>query len=131
MLINGLGLGMVLQEILKKPEVTSVTVVELSEDVAKLVWPTYSADPRVTLVMGSAFDYQPPEGKVFDAVWHDIWPDISAANLSQMSALTEKYKGIAKWQGCWSHRECLLAKERTEEFRQLRRRLLENHEPGL
>lgn len=37
-LVGGLGLGYVVQALLAKPEVTSVTVVELSKDVVNLVW---------------------------------------------------------------------------------------------
>lgn len=46
-LINGLGLGMVLSAILEKPEIKSVTVVEASEDVIKLVGPSFCDDSRV------------------------------------------------------------------------------------
>ena len=39
-LVNGLGLGMFVHAILKKPEVTQVTVVEKSQDVVDIVWPS-------------------------------------------------------------------------------------------
>src|SRR5258708_655534 len=42
-LINGLGLGVYLQAVLNKPEVEHVTVIELSDDVLKLVAPHYQA----------------------------------------------------------------------------------------
>lgn len=104
-LINGLGIGMVLTNVLKKPEVTAVTVVEIDEDVISLVGPNYS-DPRVTIIHASAFDYKPPKGVRYGAVWHDIWDSICADNLSDMTRLKRKYGRRADWQGCWCEYEC-------------------------
>lgn len=104
-LINGLGLGMVLKAILKKPEVTDVTVVEISQDVIDIVAPHY-ADPRVTIVCASAFDFRPPKGKFYGMVWHDIWNDICADNLPDMHRLHRKYGRRAEWQGSWCRYQC-------------------------
>lgn len=104
-LINGLGLGMVLRAVLKKPEVTRVTVVELSADVIGLVAPSYT-DPRMTIVEASAFDYAPPKGERYGAVWHDIWDNITADNLPEMTRLKRKYGRRADWQGCWAEFQC-------------------------
>ena len=46
-LINGLGMGMLLEAVLAKPEVESVRVVEIDADVIALVGPHFAADPRV------------------------------------------------------------------------------------
>lgn len=104
-LINGLGIGMVLTNVLQKPEVTAVTVVELDADVIALVGPNYS-DPRVNIVHASAFDYAPPKGVRYGAVWHDIWDNICGDNLSEMTRLKRKYGRRADWQGCWCEYEC-------------------------
>ena len=104
-LINGLGLGMVLAAVLKRPEVTSVTVVELDADVISLVAPHYS-DARLSIVHASAFDYQPPKAIRYGAVWHDIWDSICADNLPEMTRLKRKYGRRANWQGCWCEYEC-------------------------
>lgn len=109
-LLNGLGIGMLLKNILLNPEVTDVTVVELSQDLIDLVAPYYT-DPRVTIVCANAFDYQPPKGKVYDMVWHDIWDDICSDNLSEMTQLHRKYGRKAKWQGSWSKPQCLRQKK--------------------
>lgn len=107
-LINGLGLGMVLSEILKKEEVTSVTVIENSKDVINLVAPTYEKDPRVTIIHADAFEYKPPKGVVYDVVWHDIWTFICSDNLPEMSKLHRKYAKRTKlWQGSWAKTECI------------------------
>ena len=85
-LINGLGIGMVLRAVLKKPEVKRVTVVEKSADVIALVGPSYASE-RVEIVHADAFDYQPPKGVRYGAVWHDIWDDICGDNLAGMTKL--------------------------------------------
>jgi hypothetical protein len=100
-LINGLGLGMVLAAVLRKPAVTQVTVVELSKDVIQLVAPHY-VDPRLTIVHADAFKYTPPRGSRYEVVWHDIWPTICSDNLKEMRQLRRKYARRATWQGCWS-----------------------------
>lgn len=104
-LLNGLGIGMVLGAILKKPEVKNVTVVEIDADVIALVGPHYD-DPRVTIVNASAFDYQPPKNIRYGAVWHDIWDNICADNLPEMTRLKRKYGRRADWQGCWAEWQC-------------------------
>jgi len=117
-LINGLGLGMALTEILKKPDVESVRVIELAREVIELVGPSFT-DSRVSIIHASAFDYQPEKGMRFQAVWHDIWDAICADNLREMHQLHRKYARHADWQGSWCRAEC-------ERLRQLNRRL-ENH----
>jgi hypothetical protein len=104
-LINGLGIGMVLKNILLKPEVTDVTVVELSQDLIDLVGPHYN-DPRVNIVCCSAFDYKPPKGKRYSMVWHDIWDTICGDNLPEMIKLHRKYGRRCDWQGSWAREMC-------------------------
>ena len=106
-LINGLGLGMVLAAVLKKPDVTDVTVVEVDQDVIDLVAPAYAGDPRLTIVNADAFTYQPPQGQRYGMVWHDIWDGIGTANLEQMAMLRRKFDQIADWQGCWAEDLCV------------------------
>ena len=104
-LINGLGIGMVLKAVLKKHDVTDVTVVELSQDVLDMVAPHY-ADERVTFICASAFDYKPPKSKWYEMVWHDIWDYICADNLPEMHKLHRKYGRRSVWQGSWCRHEC-------------------------
>lgn len=104
-LINGLGLGMVLRAALNKPGVNRITVVELDKNVISLVAPHY-ADARVEIVNANAFDYQPPKGVRYDAVWHDIWDHITADNLPEMTRLKRKYSRRSDWQGCWCEYQC-------------------------
>lgn len=118
-LINGLGIGMVLTEILKKERVKSVTVVEKSEDVIKLVGPSFANDERVSIVHADAFEFKPPKGIKYDAVWHDIWDEICPDNLPQMKKLHRKYGKYALWQGSWSRDICEMYER--EEKRQNRK----------
>jgi len=102
-LINGLGMGMLLEAVLAKPDVTAVRVIELEADVIALVGPHFAHDPRVTIVHADAYTYSPAKGEVFDFVWHDIWDDITPDNLKHMKRLTSKYrKPRSKAQAVWS-----------------------------
>ena len=74
---------MVLAAVLKKPDVTDVTVVEIDQDVIDLVGSTYAGDRRLAIVNADAFTYQPPEGQRYGMVWHDIWDGIRTANSNR------------------------------------------------
>ena len=102
-LINGLGLGMVLQAVLRKPEVERATVVDNSADVIALVGPHYQAmfGDRLTIIEADALEYKPPKGSRFGVVWHDIWDGICSDNLPDMKALHRRYGRLTEWQGSW------------------------------
>lgn len=104
-LINGLGLGVALKGTLAIPSVTHVDVVEVSEDVIKLVWPTYVTDPRANLYCGDAFTITWPKGTRWNTVWHDIWPTICSDHLQDMVRLHRKYGRRCDWQGSWCRQE--------------------------
>jgi len=104
-LLNGLGIGMILKNILKKPDVTDVTVIELSQDLIDVVGPHYT-DPRVTIICADALMYKPPKGKRYNMVWHDIWSFICSDNLEDMKKLHRKYGRRCDWQGSWCRDEC-------------------------
>jgi len=104
-LVNGLGLGVLLNALLEKPEITDITVVEISEDVIKLVAP-YITDKRVTIVHSDCFTYKPPKGKRYNAVWHDIWDYICTDNLDDMKKLHRKYGRISDYQESWARNLC-------------------------
>jgi hypothetical protein len=101
-LVNGLGLGMVLEGLLSKPDVTYVRVIELDIHVLALVQPHFEHDPRVEFVQTDAYKYTPAKGEQFDYVWHDIWDTLDADNLPAMARLTRKYARRTKAQGVWS-----------------------------
>lgn len=106
-LINGLGLGCALAKILGKEDVKFVTVIENSKDVIKLIAPFFKNDPRVTIIHADAFEWKPPQGIRYNAVWHDIWDDICGDNLPEMTRLHRKYGRRTDWQGSWCKELCL------------------------
>ncbi len=103
LLLNGLGLGVALQGALDRPEVEHVTVVEISRDVIALVAAHYARrqEGRLTIVHADALEWKPPKGARWDAVWHDIWPNICGDNWKIMSALHRKYGRRCDWQDSW------------------------------
>lgn len=105
-LINGLGLGVIVAELLTKPGITAITIIERSPDVIALVAPAFAHDSRVTIIQADAFQYQPPKGQRYDYVWHDIWDFICGDNLPQMTKLKRKYGRRTNWQACWAENEC-------------------------
>ena len=114
-LINGLGLGVCLAAILESDVPEKIVVVEKSEDVIKLVGPTFENDSRVEIIHADALEYKPPKGEKYDAVWHDIWPNICSDNLESMKKLHRKYGRRAAWQGSWARGLCELQKKREDE----------------
>jgi len=126
-LIAGLGLGMILIPMVTKPEVTSVTVIERSADVAALVLPQLQAylagkygvrvAAKLKVIVADIFDWKPPTGQKWDCIYFDIWSDICGDALPEMGKLHRRYarrktnKGafMASWQ-----REYLQRLERQE-----------------
>lgn len=107
-LINGLGLGMVLNACLLKPEVTRAYVVESSPQVISLVGTHYREKfgDRLTIHCADAMTYKPDHNVTFGMVWHDIWDNICGDNLEQMKTLHRRYGNKAYWQGSWCRSEC-------------------------
>lgn len=116
-LINGLGLGMVVKAALKYEHVEHVDVVEIDKRVIELVGPTYTADGRVHIHQGDAFDQAIdwPQRTRWDVVWHDIWPELAAENLPEMTKLARSYGRRAGWQGAWGKEH--LRRERARDRR--------------
>lgn len=108
--IAGLGLGMVLQAVLDKSEVQHVTVVELSEEVIRLVGSHYQEryGDRLDIQQGDAYAWTPPKGthlRLFDVAWFDIWDDLCSDNLPLMTKIKRRWVRWAKWRGFWGEHE--------------------------
>lgn len=104
-LINGLGLGVVVKALLKKPEVLRIDVVELEQDIIDLVAPTYRKDSRFSVYHGDAFTFRFPKDATWDFAWHDIWPVIRTDNLPEITRLKRRYAKKAGYQESWVERE--------------------------
>jgi len=115
-LISGLGLGMCLGAVLRRLEVSSVTVVEKSPDVIRLVAPYFQGDARLIVINADIMTWKPPKDSRYGAVWHDIWSDACADNLPQMATLNRRYARKSDWIGCWS--QDLLRRVQTKGHRQ-------------
>lgn len=109
-LLNGLGIGMVLNACLMKPEVERAIVVELSPEVIALCGEHYRKKfgERVEIVNANAMTYMPPRGLRFGMVWHDIWDNICADNLPEMATMHRRYGRKTDWQGSWCKELCSL-----------------------
>ena len=101
-LIAGLGIGMVLNAIAQKPEVTHIDVVEISQSLIDLVGPHYLEQygDKLTIHCGDVFEWKPPAQK-YDWAWFDIWNTICTDNLPEMHKLHRKYGRKATWKGSW------------------------------
>ena len=104
-LVHGLGLGMFVAACLRKPSVKSVTVIEKSPEVVRLVRPHLHARfgySRLNLMTDDALTWAPAPGWRWDVAWHDIWTNIDPKNLREMKALHRRFASKVGWQGSWS-----------------------------
>jgi hypothetical protein len=104
-LINGLGLGMILNAALSFDHVEHVDVVEIDERIVKLVGSHYANDPRVTIHHADAYEQTKrwPSGTRWDVGWSDIWGDISTDDLTTMATMNRSYGRRCTWHECWGY----------------------------
>lgn len=102
-LVAGLGLGMVTEAMLKRPEVESVTVLEVDGHVIDLVGSQLVEryGNRLILRQEDALAYKPKQGEVYDVAWYDIWDDLCEDNLEEMTVLHRRWGRRVGWQGSW------------------------------
>ena len=103
-LIAGLGIGMVLTEILKKKEVKHITVIELSQDVVDLVSP-YIKHKKLEIICVDIFNWYPVNKEQYDTIYFDIWPDLCTDDLAAMKTLHSRfrsYKAKDGWMSSWN-----------------------------
>ena len=102
-LVNGLGLGCIVNALLALDSVEHIDVVEYDHRVIKLVAPTYEASGRVTVHYADAYEQCKawPKGSHWDIAWHDIWPTLCEDNLPEMARLHRSYGRRVGWQGSW------------------------------
>lgn len=93
-LIAGLGIGMVVCPIVKKDSVKQVTVIEISEDVIKLVEPHIRKylgkdSSKLTIIHADIFDYVPTQK--FNVIYFDIWGNYSGDEYPETKTLHRKF----------------------------------------
>jgi len=88
-LINGLGIGVVLQACLKKPDVTYIKVIEKSGDVIKLVAPHYLKQypEKLEVVNEDAYEYKLKKDERYDMIYSDVWDNICVDNWESYKQL--------------------------------------------
>jgi hypothetical protein len=116
-LIAGLGLGMILQGILPKPEVTAVSVIECNHDVIALIEPSVRHH-KLTVIHDDIFAWKPVRGERFNCIYFDIWPNICLDNLRDIATLHRRFGRYVnrddpcRFMDSWQRRN-LLAQRRT------------------
>jgi hypothetical protein len=100
-LITGLGLGMAIAVLLRKPNVTHVTVIEKSEDVIRLVAEHLPEQSKLNVIHADAFEYSPSKEDRFDFAWQDIWQHICVDNLEEITRLKRKWCRRVGSQSAW------------------------------
>jgi hypothetical protein len=74
-LIGGLGLGMILHPLLRKAEIERIDVIEMNEDVIRLVLPSFNLHPqrhKLNVIHGDAKTFD--TARRYDFVWLDCVP---------------------------------------------------------
>lgn len=90
-LVAGLGMGMVLMEIVDKPDVRSVTVIEKNQDVIDLVQPQLPLSGKVRIINADIYNFSTP--KMFDYIYFDIWWSIAPESyIFEMPILTKRFE---------------------------------------
>jgi hypothetical protein len=101
-LIGGLGLGMVLLAVQDKPEVHTVTVVEIEQEIIDLVLPQLPLNSKVNVVQGDIFYFV--TNHLFDTIYFDVWNEVNAVNWKQMKKLHRRFRKNLKpdgWMSSW------------------------------
>jgi len=102
-LVNGLGLGMIVQAFLTMDHVEHIDIVEIDKRVIDLVGPHYAKDSRVNIIHADAYEQAKkwPKGTQWDVGWSDIWANPSTDELKEMAILNRSYGRRCTWHGCW------------------------------
>lgn len=106
-LIGGLGLGYSTQNIASKPDVKSVTVVEIEKDVIQIVEPHLHRS-NVEVVQDDLYKYLETTKKKFDFCYFDIWASTGERELPKVNKLRELAKRVLNKNGkimCWMEDE--------------------------
>lgn len=103
-LVSGLGMGMILLPLAKRKIITSITVLEQSQDLIDAVAPYYQERiPTLEVICADAMQWRPAKGRTFDWAWHDIWPSFGSDYIKKYTAIKRHHHSWVKvQQGCWA-----------------------------
>jgi hypothetical protein len=104
-LVGGLGLGYACAALSVKPRVRSITVVEISADVIKLVQPSllrYQKQP-IDVIQFDLMDFLRVTGRTFDCGFYDIWQSDGETTFHQtVVPLRQLSRGKVRDVRCWN-----------------------------
>lgn len=148
-LIAGLGLGMILRSLLRKPEVSTILVLEKFQDVVDLVLPSLAGDSLISgflshdgnhitthggkleVIVADVFQWEPFSSlRKLNTIYFDIWPDSTVHYLPEMEFLYKRYRPLlAKggWMDSWTYKKLKLKKRDDDKFNKTFPALLEKH----
>lgn len=90
-LIAGLGIGLIIRNIVDKPDVKEIFVVEKSQDLIDLVHPRLT-HKKLFIIQGDIHEWLPLKEASFNTIYFDIWNEISTDNLSDIRFLERRFR---------------------------------------
>jgi hypothetical protein len=101
-LIGGLGIGLVNEILINNDDITSITIVENSQDVIDLVWEHCAKDDRFTLILEDFETWEIPDDMEWNIIWADTWLiDNTLDNYDYKLLITNKYSQHTTNIGFW------------------------------
>lgn len=106
-MIAGLGIGLILENLIplyESGKVTRVVVYEKYQDVIDLVAHRYTDRLPLEVRCQDIMTYRPPKEEKYDTLYFDIWPEITEENLKDIRILHNRWKTHKKegaWMGSW------------------------------
>jgi len=90
-LIAGLGLGLIILAIQDKPEVKSITIVEISEELKDFILEELEEhlNYKVKIVISDINTFEPSQK--YDVIYFDIWNNTSGGNWDNMRYLDDSF----------------------------------------
>ncbi len=80
-LTGGLGLGLIVEKLVKKENVSEVIVVEILKELKTLVWPYLELNGKAKLIIGDFKHYLRTTEERFDWVYLDVHTDYESFSL--------------------------------------------------
>lgn len=106
-MIAGLGIGLILENLIPLYEdgkVTKVVVYEKYQDVIDLVAHRYTGRLPLEVRCEDIMTYKPSREEKYDTLYFDIWPEVDDKNLDDVCVLHNRWKTHKKdgaWMSSW------------------------------
>lgn len=100
-LVTGLGLGCVTRGLLSLDDIEHIDLVEIDENLIRVIGTEFKDNPRITIHHGDAFSIDLPG--TWDFAWHDIWSENEKPSLHSLHIdLMARFYDRCKHQGAWA-----------------------------